>query len=425
MKSTLLPTLGAILVLLTGNAVADTPAELRIAEARAVVAEHPGAGSGYTALALALAQRARETSKVAYYDEALTVLDRALASATDDFEIKRARAWVLLGKHEFAEALALSTELNQRFPDDLMTYALLVDANVELGNYKPAEEAAQRLLDLRPGNIPGLTRAAYLRELFGDIEGSLELMLAALARVPPAEVEEQAWLLTQIGHLNLAAGRLDAAGQAVADALRLFPDYHYALGQLARIHAARGDFEQALTAERRHYQAAPHPENLFLLARAAARSGHSDEATALFVDFARQAEAESTRWDNANRELIQYYADEGADPAAALRVAKAETARRQDVHTLAAHAWALHRLDDQQAAAQMIERALAIGTREADLLYQAGQIQAAAGAPARAIELLRAALAAAPWDARATDARTRMNKLTAQLSPTTSTPGKT
>ena len=31
------------------------------------------------------------------------------------------------------------------------------------------------MLDLRPGNLPGLTRAAYLRELFGDLDGSVEL----------------------------------------------------------------------------------------------------------------------------------------------------------------------------------------------------------------------------------------------------------
>ena len=31
------------------------------------------------------------------------------------------------------------------------------------------------MLDMRPGNVPGLTRAAYLRELFGDHERAVEL----------------------------------------------------------------------------------------------------------------------------------------------------------------------------------------------------------------------------------------------------------
>ena len=52
-----------------------------------------------------------------------------------------------------------------------MVYGLLTDANVELGNYNDAETSAQWMLNLRPGNLPALIRAARLRELFGDAEG--------------------------------------------------------------------------------------------------------------------------------------------------------------------------------------------------------------------------------------------------------------
>jgi hypothetical protein len=75
-----------------------------------------------------------------------------------------------------------------------MIYGFLTDANVELGNYKEAEEAAQRMLDLRPGNLPGVTRAAYLRELFGDVDGALELMNMALQSTPTTEAEDAAWI---------------------------------------------------------------------------------------------------------------------------------------------------------------------------------------------------------------------------------------
>lgn len=80
---------------------------------------------------------------------------------------------MLLGRHEFAEALALARTLSEQVPDDLLVYGFLTDAHAELGQYKEAEEACQWMLDLRPGNIPALTRAAYLRELFGDIEGAI------------------------------------------------------------------------------------------------------------------------------------------------------------------------------------------------------------------------------------------------------------
>ena len=47
------------------------------------------------------------------------------------------------------------------------------------------------MLDLQPGNVPGLTRGAHQRELFGDIEGAIEFMIAAYQRTPPSEAEER------------------------------------------------------------------------------------------------------------------------------------------------------------------------------------------------------------------------------------------
>ena len=76
--------------------------------------------------------------------------------------------WLLLGNHEFAAAVEKATALNKRAPDDVMVWGFLTDANVELGNYADAEKAAQWMLNLRPRNLPAMTRAAYLRELFGD-----------------------------------------------------------------------------------------------------------------------------------------------------------------------------------------------------------------------------------------------------------------
>ena len=54
--------------------------------------------------------------------------------------------------------------LNKRMPDDVLVYGFLTDANVELGNYEEAEKACNWMLKLRPGNIPALTRAAFLRD---------------------------------------------------------------------------------------------------------------------------------------------------------------------------------------------------------------------------------------------------------------------
>ena len=111
----------------------------------------------------------------------------SLAIAPANFEARKLEVWLLLGKHEFARALEAAKALNQQAPDDVMVYGFLADANAELGEYKAAEDAVQWMLDMRPGNLSGLTRAAYLREVFGDVDGAIDLYTAAFSRMSPIE----------------------------------------------------------------------------------------------------------------------------------------------------------------------------------------------------------------------------------------------
>src|SRR5262249_22469633 len=156
--------------------LAETPAETKIAQARAAIEKSPNSAQGYNDLALALARRRRGNSDARVYLATEEALKQTLTPSPAHFGRGKGRTLVLLGKHEFRSALESAKALNERVPDDLLVYGYLVDANVELGNYKDAEDAAQWMLNLRPGNVPGLTRAAYLRELFGDIEGAKDLM---------------------------------------------------------------------------------------------------------------------------------------------------------------------------------------------------------------------------------------------------------
>ena len=351
-----------------------TPAEERIALAEKAIAARPGVARGYGELAFALAARARETADPAFYENAQGAIDKALALAPDDFEALSARAWVLLGQHRFEKGRELAQQLNRRAPDDLRVYGYLVDANVELGRYDEAEEAAQWMLDLRPGQLAGLTRAAYLRELFGDVEGALQLMAMALPQVSPAETEEQAWILTQMAHLQSLAGRPELADPLLDRALELLPDYHYALAGRARLRAAQGRFAEAATFLQRRYEVAPHPENLFDLARALARAGRGALAARAFAEFEVRARAESEGEDNANRELIFYYVDQAGRHAEALRLAEREIARRRDVRTLDAYAWALHANGRRADAQEQMKAALTVGFRDPETVERAERI---------------------------------------------------
>jgi tetratricopeptide (TPR) repeat protein len=325
---------------------------------------------------MALAARARETADGSYYDRAGEAVDAALRVAPASLEARKARAWLLLGKHEFAAALELARTLNKQAPDDVLVYGLLVDAHAELGNYTEAEEACQWMLDLRPGNIPALTRAAYLRELFGDHEGALELLAKSYDRTPPHESEERAWLLSQAGHVLLQSGKPQDAARVLTDALALFPDYHYALGYLARVRTVSGDHAAAAELLTRRYQVAPHPENLYELARALDASGRRRDAQAAYARFETDALKESASWDNANRELVFYYADVARKPAEALKIGSLEFSRRKDVYTLDAYAWALYASGRIPDAREQIRRALAVGIKDPAMLARAATIEA-------------------------------------------------
>ena len=364
------------LMWMTGAAYAQTPspAEQKIAAANKVIAANPEKYDAYNNLALALARRARETSDTAYYDKAEEAIARSLQLSPGNFEAQKARVWVLLGKHECGQALEPARALNKRTPDDLLVYGFLTDANVELGNYKDAEEACQWMLDLRPGNIPAFTRAAYLRELFGDIEGSIELMSAAYQRTPTTEVEDRAWTLTQLGHLEFMAGRTDNAERLLKEALTLFPNYHYALANLAKIRSGQKKHAEAVSLLKQRYDAAPHAENLYAYAQELERAGRLQEARTAFAEFEQRALLESQRWDNANRELIFYYADHSR-PKDALRIAQMEVDRRQDVYTLDAYAWALHKNHKDREASDYMKRALAVGLKDPEVLARAAIIE--------------------------------------------------
>lgn len=376
---------------------ATSPAEVKIAQARRAIAASPQLADAYAALGLALARRARETADTNYYRQAEEAVAKSLELAPDNREASRVQVWIKLGRHAFAEALAEAQALNRSAPDDLLTYAYLVDANVELGNYAAAEEAAQWLLDLRPGNLAGLTRAAYLRELFGDVDGALELMAMALTRTPPAEVEDQAWIITQMAHLELMRGRPAQAEQLAGEALARFPDYHYALQTLGRIQSAQRRHRESARTFERLVALAPHAENYFELARALRQAGLNKEAKAALAEFENKARAELDKTDNANRELVLYYADHAGKPDEALRIARLELARRHDVFTRDVYAWALHVNGKHREAWREMTQALAVGIREANMLERAAAIARAAGDHRAARRYIDQARMLAPW----------------------------
>ena len=84
--------------------------------------------------------------------------------------------------------------------------------------------------------------------------------------------------------------------------------------------------------------------------------------------------------------MIYYYADHADRAAEALTLARREAARRQDVRTLEALAWALHQNGQSSAARKEIDKVLAVGVTQPATFYRAAAIAASQGDAAKARE---------------------------------------
>ncbi len=351
-----------------------SPAEKSIAAARKEITNKPAQYAGYNHLAIALSRRARETSDAIYYAQAEEALKKSMALAPADFESQKIRVWLLLGRHEFAAALEAAQALNKKVPDDVLVYGFLTDANAELGNYGEggecgavdAQPASGQSARHDPGRLPA--------RIVWRCGGAYQLMDMAYQSTVPTETEDRAWILSQMGHLRFIDGKADDAENILQQVSIIFPKYHYALGNLAKVRIAQKRYDEAVALLQQRYDAAPHAENLYDLAEALELAGRTSDSKKAFADFEAKALAESSRKDNSSRELVFYYADHANRPAQALAIAEQEHAWRHDVYTLDAYGWALHTNGQDAEARKQLDAALAVGIRDAKLFAHAGEI---------------------------------------------------
>ena len=388
-----------------------TPAQQKISWAEAAIKAHPDRSQPYNDLAFAYAQRVRETADSAYYVQAETALQKSFQITPDNLEGQKARLMILLGRGEFRQVRALAKVLNRKTPDDVLLYGFIADAAIALGDYSDAEEAAQWMLDMRPGNVPGLLRGAALRRLYGDARGATDFFSQAYQQMAPTQTEELAWTLTAMADLQLSIGDIDGADKLIHSAMQRFPGYYAALEVSAQVQTARHKYSEAADLLRECNLKSPTAASQYALAEALERAGQATEAASVFADFVAMARPLINNNDNANEELISYYLGRGRDPAQALRIAQLEIAKRHDVNTLDAYAWALCANGRYEEAKKQITTALAIGVREARMFYHAGVIAAELHDEASASRYLNQAVELNPSSESAASAREALEKL--------------
>jgi tetratricopeptide (TPR) repeat protein len=174
-----------------GEAGSPSPAELRIEGAQKVLQKQPNRYQTYSDLALAFVRRARETGDSSYYEQAGAAIASSLRIAPENFEAQQAQVDLLLAEHNYRQALDEARALNHRMPDAVLVWGYMAEAEAALGDYQQAEDAAQWMMNLRPGNLPAYLTGADLRQDWGDIDGAEEYFSKALQQTAPFESEDE------------------------------------------------------------------------------------------------------------------------------------------------------------------------------------------------------------------------------------------
>jgi len=395
--------LAGLLPFAAGAAPTAADREIAAAVRRAERAPSPDA---LVALTAAFMRKARETGDPSYYDRAAAALDRALAADANHYGALRARAWVLLGKHDFRGALRAARAARRLTPHDWWNYGNLADACSELGHYRGAAHATARMMALRPG-LPAYTRVAAVRALSGDRHGAIEALELALDAADPSDPEGRAWILTHLGHEHWALGEVPSAVRQYEAALATFPDYHLALPGLARARAAQGRPDDAIALYERALAVAPMPATAGALGDLYASTGNPERARASYDFAVYMGRVASVRGGTAGRDLALFLADHDRDLDDAVRLARADAAVRDDVYTHDALAWTLFKRGELAAAKRAMTRALRLGTEEASFHHHADAIATGLGKPRPAARHRRLARTLEPVDGSARTAHTR------------------
>jgi len=341
-------------------------------------------------LAATYVQKMRETTDPSYLTRASKLIDGVLATDGSNYEALRLRNEIGLENHDFRKVAEASRKLTQLAPDDPWNWGTLGDALMELGEYNEAAEAYQKMVTLRP-DLSSYNRAAWYRYVAGDRKGAIEIMRMAI-RAGSTSKEHMAWCLVELGNLHLRGNETKEALEAFAAALKYQPNYHSAYGGTGKALAAAGDAKSAIEAYKKAQSIVPMPEYAGALDELYRREGNRAEADKQLamvdvLDKMGQAAKES-----CNRTIALIYADKNHRVERALELAKAEIALRQDIFTWDALAWALYKNRQYDEAWKAIEKAMAMGTPEAQFHYHAGMIAAARGEKAAAAKHLEKAL---------------------------------
>jgi tetratricopeptide (TPR) repeat protein len=222
------------------------------------------------------------------------------------------KATVLLSLHQFQQAKYFSEKALALNPDEADNYGTLIDASIELGDYKSAIVYCDKMLTIRP-DLRSYSRASYIREIHGDNAGAIQAMTMAV-RAGAAGRENTEWTRVQLGDLYFNKGVFDTAQLMYQTALAYRPNYVNALIGLAKIDETANRLDSAIAKTEQAIGILSESSFVSYLAQLHAKNNNAKEANTINADVVRLLETtdkenqkEKVIPHNGNRELAQAY----------------------------------------------------------------------------------------------------------------------
>jgi tetratricopeptide (TPR) repeat protein len=370
-----------------------------ISSLEARLAASPGDHASWAALGLAYVQQAEVTEDASFYDDADEALTTAIGLDEENHLAYAGLSALAAARHDFPAARSFAERGLEINPYSATLHGTLSDAELQLGNYDEAFDAAQQMLDLSP-DTASFARASYTWELSGDVERATALMQRALdaARTD----SDRAFALVHLGGLAFANGDPGTALGYYNRALEESPEDLDALFGKAKAEAAQGQVETALDHHAELVERAPDLDHVVAYGELLESLGRVDEAEALYGSVRDVGEvdvdvaAPGAPVVGPDVDTILFEANHG-DPATALALAEAGLEVEPFVTMHDAHAWALHVNGRHEEALDAIGEAMQLGERNARFSYHAGMIRLALGDAEGARSDLTEALAINPW----------------------------
>ena len=341
-----------------------------------------------------LLERARLNAAVDDYDAAGDAFRAALEIAPDDPEALLGLGKAALGTHEFSMASDAADRLLAQEPSSADGLALAADAALARGAYDKAADALDALaspIDDDPAIAVRLSQLALVRSAPAEARRHAAEAIRLAERQNLAD-RDLAFYESFAGNQAYGLGEYDEATNLLERAVDHAPTDHGALGELARVRAARGELDEAIELLERANALVPEPDHLVLQGDLRTIAGDDEGAEADYAKAVRIATRDADHKRAWARALAFYLLDHDGDLDQAREIVDRELAVRTDAGAWDLDAWAHYRADELAEARSSIETALELSRYDAGIWYHAGVISAALGDADRAVDELTRAL---------------------------------